>query len=83
MRNASILILDEATSALDLETEERIQHEIEKTYGEKTVIIVAHRLQTIEKADRILVFHEGSFVETGKYSDLMGSPSYFRNFARG
>jgi subfamily B ATP-binding cassette protein MsbA len=83
LRRASVLVLDEATSALDLETEARIMGEMEKSYGARTVITVAHRLQTVERADRILVLDSGRLVESGSYAELMARPSYFRDFARG
>lgn len=83
LRRAPVLVLDEATSALDLGTEARIVGEMEKGYGARTVITVAHRLQTVERADRILVLEAGRLVESGTYAQLLARPSHFRHFAQG
>lgn len=69
-RDINMLILDEATSSLDSQTESRIQSSIESLQGELTLIIVAHRLSTIRKADLILVIDKESIVESGNYEDL-------------
>lgn len=66
-----ILILDEATSSVDTETEKLIQSALDVLLKERTSIIVAHRLSTIEKADRILVLHHGELRESGTHEDLM------------
>jgi ATP-binding cassette subfamily B protein len=66
-----ILILDEATSSVDTETETLIQSALEQLFEGRTSIIVAHRLSTIEKADRILVLHHGELRESGTHKELM------------
>ena len=71
MKNAPILILDEATSQLDSITENLIQDSLEKLMQQKTVLVIAHRLSTLEKMDRILVFKNGKIVEDGTHQELI------------
>ena len=71
IRNPSILILDEATSALDSESEYIVQQAINKNLTGRTVLLIAHRLSTVEKADKILVIEKGKIVEEGKHQDLV------------
>jgi subfamily B ATP-binding cassette protein MsbA len=71
LKNAPILILDEATSALDAESESKIQDAIKILARGRTTLIVAHRLSTIEKADKIVVLKEGRIVESGKHEELL------------
>ncbi len=66
-----VLILDEATSALDNETEERVFHALFEHYQNRTILIVAHRLSTIRRADEIIVFREGRILDQGCHEDLM------------
>jgi len=71
VHDPDILILDEATSSVDTETEKLIQSALDELFKERTSIIVAHRLSTIEKADRILVLHHGELRESGTHEELM------------
>ena len=71
LKDAPILILDEATSSLDSVTENQLQASLEEIMGEKTAIVVAHRLSTIAHLDRILVFDAGQIVEDGGHEELL------------
>lgn len=71
LKDAPILILDEATSALDNESEFYIQKALEKVMHGRTTIVIAHRLTTIQNADKIVVMDNGKIVEIGKHEDLM------------
>lgn len=69
------MILDEATSALDSESERLIQESIDRVAQDTTILIVAHRLSSIVKADYVYVLHDGRVVEEGRYADLCREPS--------
>ena len=71
LKDAPILILDEATSALDSESERLVQSALDLLMKNRTTIVIAHRLSTIEKADNIIVMHEGKIVEQGKHKFLL------------
>ena len=70
-RDAPVLILDEATSALDTESERMVQAALDNLMRDRSTLVIAHRLSTIEKADRIVVMHQGRIVETGTHDALM------------
>ncbi|HEX6851339.1 MAG TPA: ABC transporter ATP-binding protein [Candidatus Polarisedimenticolaceae bacterium] len=70
----AILVLDEATSSVDPETERRIQRALDGLLAGRTSITIAHRLATVEKADRILVLHHGALREAGTHAELMAIP---------
>ena len=71
LRNTPILILDEATSALDTELERQVQEQFEGLMKDRTTLVIAHRLSTVEKADRILVMDAGRVVEAGSHAELL------------
>ena len=71
LRNAPILILDEATSALDNESERVVRGALEELMSHRTTLVVAHRLSTVETADRILVIEDGRLVESGRHEELL------------
>ncbi|MFC2113365.1 ATP-binding cassette domain-containing protein, partial [Bacteroidota bacterium] len=71
LKDPKILILDEATSSLDSESEALVQDALEKLMKGRTSIVIAHRLATVRKADRILVIDQGRLVEEGTHSELM------------
>jgi len=66
-----ILVLDEATSSIDTETEQLIQQAVDRVMQARTSLVVAHRLSTVQKCDRILVFHHGELREAGTHSELL------------
>lgn len=71
LKDAPILLLDEPTSALDTESELLVQQSLNTLMGKRTTIVVAHRLSTIERADRILVMEQGTIVECGRHEELL------------
>jgi subfamily B ATP-binding cassette protein MsbA len=71
LKDAPILILDEATSALDNESEHRIQRALEEIMADRTTVVIAHRLSTVERADVIVVMDQGSIVATGSHQELL------------
>jgi ATP-binding cassette subfamily B protein len=75
--NPSILVLDEATASVDSETEEMIQHAIEKLMKGRTAIVIAHRLATIQKADSIMVLDKGEIKERGSHEELLQNEAGF------
>lgn len=77
-KQADILIFDEATSALDSHTENEIQSQIDKFQGEKTIILIAHRLSTVRNSDIIFVLKDGEIVESGTYNTLYAQEGEFK-----
>ena len=71
LKDAPILILDEATSALDTEAERHIQAALAQLLRDRTTFVIAHRLSTVERADRILVLDNGVIAEQGTHAELL------------
>ncbi|MEO0990691.1 MAG: ATP-binding cassette domain-containing protein, partial [Pseudomonadota bacterium] len=82
LRDAPILLLDEATSALDAESERAVQQAVEDMSKDRTTLIVAHRLATVKRADRILVFDKGQIVAMGSHDDLVAEGGLYARLAR-
>ncbi|HEY9859103.1 MAG TPA: ATP-binding cassette domain-containing protein, partial [Candidatus Obscuribacterales bacterium] len=78
--NPRILILDEATSALDSESEALVQEALERIMQDRTVFIIAHRLATVRRADRILVVEQGQLVESGTHEELLAKGDRYARF---
>jgi ATP-binding cassette subfamily B protein len=79
LKDAPIILLDEATASLDPENELFIQKAINDLIRNKTVIIIAHRLNTIKNADNIVVINQGEITEQGRHHELMNNNSLYKN----
>jgi ATP-binding cassette subfamily B protein len=75
-----ILILDEATSALDAESEALVQEALERIMKDRTVFVIAHRLATVRRSDRILVLENGQIVESGNHDELLAKSGRYAQF---
>ena len=82
LKDAPILILDEATSALDSESERKVQQGLDALMAGRTTLIVAHRLSTIEQADRIVVMARGRIVEIGGHAELLAGDTHYAKLHR-
>ena len=83
LKDAPIIILDEATANVDPENEDRLQKAIEALTHEKTVIMIAHRLKTVRRADQILVLANGKIVQQGRHEDLIRQLGIYADFVGG
>jgi ATP-binding cassette subfamily B protein len=82
LKNPPLLLLDEATSALDAESERMVQAALEAAMADRTTLVIAHRLATVQKADRIIVMDQGCIVEEGNHQELMQRNGLYAKLAR-
>ena len=82
LRDAPVLLLDEATSALDAESERAVQRAVDRLSRDRTTLVIAHRLATVKRADRILVLEDGKLVATGSHDELVAEGGLYARLAR-
>lgn len=80
LKDAPIVLLDEATASIDPENEQLIQQALTELTREKTVVVIAHRLATIEHADQILVVEDGTVIQRGTHEELLAQEGVYRRF---
>lgn len=82
MQDPKILLLDEATSALDAESEHLVQQALDRLMGNRTVLIIAHRLSTVRDAASVVVVNKGTVQNQGTHGDLMTRSQLYQNLVR-
>lgn len=82
LKDAPVIILDEATASVDPENERQLQEAFEALTRDKTVIMIAHRLSTVRKADQILVLDKGRIIQRGRHEELMEQGGLYADFIR-
>jgi ATP-binding cassette subfamily B protein len=78
LKDPKILILDDSTSAIDAKTEKKIQEALDMLMQQRTSFIIAHRIETLMKADKIIVMDKGRIVETGRHAELIKRPGIYK-----
>ena len=82
LKDAPIVLLDEISASLDIENERKIQESLKRLLKHKTVIVISHRMKSIEKADNIIVMNEGKIEKIGKHKELLKSSSIYKNMIK-
>ena len=83
LRDPRLLILDEATSSLDNESEHLVQQALERLMKDRTTVVIAHRLSTVQNADKIVVIEQGHIIEEGKHEELLAhGGAYYRLYTQ-